>query len=152
MLRFSLLLLCACGPVGYGMPLGEVKRFAPEGALAGAVAQQAINAINDVAGPIVGLGEARGAVRVTMGGPECGGHWRDGSITVAPSCARFGDDALAVVLVHEVGHAFGLGHRLTPGSVMFPFVEREMTLNQAAASLVDELIEANAVLLPPNAP
>jgi hypothetical protein len=43
------------------------------------------------------------------------------------------------IVIHEIGHAAGLGHSTDPGSVMYPSVRQGWTPEQLARSLLAEL-------------
>lgn len=77
-------------------------------------------------------------------------HQNKDEIALARWCfERYGEETIRTLFVHELGHAFGLGHVEDEGSVMFRRVRLGMTLERAAESLVDELAKL-PVLLPPN--
>lgn len=152
---FLALLCVSCGPVGYGMP-STGKALAPVGDEATALVARVVSAVNEAAGGEmlwIVSGASAGTtvpVPVELCGPICGSYYK-GRITVStePECNK-SDDMTAVLLVHEIGHAFGLENSVDPSSVMFEHASRTTTLSAAADSLVYELSRTTLTILPPN--
>ncbi len=113
----------------------------PEDA-ARALTNRAAAAINSATGKEL-VSTAPGGTSVIMGGPDCGQTTLHNGvavkITVQAGCDRYGKDALAVILVHEIGHAMGLPHSSDPNSVMYTHSVYDRSLDYAAYSLADEL-------------
>ena len=73
--------------------------------------------------------------------PGCGRfitHTRDIRIVDAPKCPP------TITLIHELGHALGIVlHSTDPDSVMYAVINRDMTVEHAARSLIAELSALN---------
>lgn len=74
---------------------------------------------------------------------ECGYYdYARSTAFVNPACLRFGPDALETIIVHELGHAFGLMHSDNKESIMHENMLTDRRLDEAAKSLVTELYYA----------
>lgn len=140
MRAFLFLFLVACAPAG-GILLSPTPPVYD-------ATQAAAFAINEAVGmELVLLGT--GGLHVTPGEQACGFY--DGLIIqVANECNEYGPDASECVIVHEVGHALGLGHSQVQTSVMFPTFQIGRTTKYCAESLALELGAAGKIILPPN--
>lgn len=121
--------LAACAPVG-GIMLSPTPDVFND-------TQRAALAINEAIGAEkVVLGT--GGLHVTLGDQPCG--FFDGLIIqVSRECVAYGRDASECVIVHEVGHALGIGHSQDQKSVMYPSFQSGRTLKMCADSLAQEM-------------
>lgn len=140
--KLAALFLCSCGPL---VLTPEVD--------ARDIVRDAVAAVNAASNAEL-VKQAPGGIPVTLGGPECGSTVHVNkipkAITLSPECAKYGDEQMQVMLVHEIGHAFGLADVDRSDSVMFPRVVIGRTLAFAAKSLARELDAKDTGILPPN--
>ncbi len=125
----NFLFLAACAPPG-GILLSPTPPIYD-------ATQAAAFAMNEAIGTeLILLGT--GGLHVTPGEQTCGFY--DGLIIeVARECATLSPDATECVIVHEVGHALGLGHSQDITSVMYPVFQEGRTLKYCAESMAQEL-------------
>jgi hypothetical protein len=143
-LAMLFVVFAGCGPAPKQIP----ARFTASPALFDAL-EDVIAAVNKAAGQtVVAKGADVWVIEAEISdvppelGPSCG-FWDPAKDTIG--IVR-GCQNPRVLLVHEIGHALGLRHTEgvaeDNGSIMFPRSRVLMTLDEAAASLVAELVAA----------
>ncbi len=136
------LALAACAPIRSSITL------APDSGLLGATI--AVAEAVDVAGArIVYIAKpGAGVVPVLSGGPGCG-SWDGYAIRIPDECPLAKPGWQTLSLMHEVGHAYGLAHSKDKASIMSDTLHEALSVNDAARSLIKELVAHGLILLPP---